>query len=53
VQVPCLCGGQCGHGYFCHTPNDRCLDDSDCASGTCNFDLTRQSWICTACIPPV
>ena len=52
VQVPCSCGGQCGHGYFCHTPKDSCLNDSDCASGTCNFDLTSQAWLCTGCINP-
>ena len=53
-QVPCLCGGQCGHGYFCHTPKDGCLDDNDCASGsTCNFDSTSQAWLCTACSPPL
>jgi hypothetical protein len=30
--------GSCGHytpivGYYCHTPKDQCLDDSDCAQG--------------------
>jgi len=42
--------GNCGHGYFCHTPKDSCLDDGDCASGKCNFDLTSHSWICTLAI---
>ena len=40
-------------GYFCHTPNDRCTDDSDCNQGTCNFDLTSQSWSCGPCYPPL
>jgi hypothetical protein len=48
----CSCGGDCGHGYFCHTPKDACLDDSDCAGGTCNFDLTSKAWMCTGVICP-
>src|SRR5581483_2271997 len=24
--------GTCGIGYYCHTPNDSCVDDADCAS---------------------
>ena len=51
-SVPCSCGGNCGHGYFCHTAKDTCLDDSDCARGTCNFDLTSRAWMCTAFICP-
>jgi hypothetical protein len=47
----CACGDSCGHGYFCHTPADTCLDDADCATGTCNFDLAHQSWLCTGCWP--
>lgn len=46
-SVPCSCDGNCGHGYFCHTTKDRCLDDNDCAGGACSFDLTSQSWMCT------
>jgi hypothetical protein len=47
-SVPCSsCDGNCGHGYFCHTAKDSCLDDNDCASGACNFDLTSQAWMCT------
>jgi hypothetical protein len=40
-------------GYFCHTPKDSCTDDSDCNQGTCNFDLTSQSWSCGLCYPPL
>jgi hypothetical protein len=47
------CNGNCGHGYFCHTPNDRCIDDSDCGGGLCTFDLTGQTWVCVSvCIGP-
>lgn len=48
---PCACGDSCGHGYFCHTPADTCLDDSDCVSGRCSFDLAHRNWTCTACLP--
>jgi hypothetical protein len=53
--VGCLCGGDFGHGYFCHTPKDGCIDDSDCADGqgTCNFDQTSKTWLCSVCFPPV
>jgi hypothetical protein len=40
-------------GYFCHTPNDRCTDDSDCSQGTCNYNMTSQSWSCGFCPPPL
>jgi hypothetical protein len=47
------CPGNCGHGYFCHTPKDSCLDDSDCGTGTCSFDMTSQAWLCVSiCIGP-
>jgi hypothetical protein len=45
------CGDSCGHGYFCHTPQDTCLEDSDCTGhDTCNFDLPSQTWACTWCM---
>jgi hypothetical protein len=48
----CSCGDSCGHGYFCHTPSDSCLDDADCSGGTtCNFDLAHLNWICSGCWP--
>ncbi len=53
TQVQCLCSGSCGHGYFCHTPKDSCLDDGDCARGTCSFDQTSQTWMCSVCIGPL
>jgi hypothetical protein len=39
-------------GYFCHTPNDTCIDDSDCPvpggplRETCRFDATSAIWHC-------
>jgi hypothetical protein len=47
VPIPCLCSGTCGHGFFCHTPKDSCIDDGDCAGGKgCKFDLTSKAWLC-------
>ena len=48
---PCSCGDSCGHGYFCHTPTDTCVDDSDCGGGTCNFDTVANRWSCAVCWP--
>jgi hypothetical protein len=52
TEVPCSCGDACGHGYFCHTAKDECVDDEDCAKGgTCNFDRVEGRWTCTTCWP--
>jgi hypothetical protein len=51
-EVPCECGDACGHGYFCHTPRDTCIDDSDCVGdGTCNYDTVNKMWSCSLCWP--
>ncbi len=52
TPVPCSCGDGCGHGYFCHTRCDTCIDDTDCAGqGTCNYDEQRGRWDCSECWP--
>jgi hypothetical protein len=51
TEVPCSCGDSCGHGYFCHTPSDTCIDDSDCDGGACDYDQLAQRWQCEACLP--
>jgi hypothetical protein len=36
-------------GYFCHTPNDQCVDDSDCGdfvAGVCAYSAASGSWQC-------
>ena len=43
------CGGL--DGYFCHTPSDTCVDDSDCPSGTggpqmCVHRSSTSRWEC-------
>lgn len=44
------CGGyRPVDGYHCHTPQDSCMDDSDCAgSDYCNFNEYEGRWKCTA-----
>jgi len=52
VAVPCSCGDSCGHGYYCHTRCDECVDDSDCGGqGTCSYDTLSLRWDCSECWP--
>lgn len=49
------CADSCGHGYFCHTAQDSCLDDSDCSGAIgCNYDQLDKRWTCNvlACLDP-
>ncbi|HEY3452040.1 MAG TPA: hypothetical protein VGK67_37115 [Myxococcales bacterium] len=49
TAVPCVCGDSCGHGYFCHTGCDACIDDADCAGAeTCNYSVPSGRWECSA-----
>jgi hypothetical protein len=40
------------YGYFCHTPRDLCIEDSDCTvtlpggSAYCGYDLAAGYWTC-------
>jgi hypothetical protein len=47
--------GVCGNvaGYYCHTPNDLCLNDSDCVDAGggpggsfCEYSTTNSRWEC-------
>ncbi len=39
----------CGPDYYCHTPGDTCLNDSDCEGPDgCNFDAALAHWVCGA-----
>ncbi len=35
-------------GFYCHTANDQCSNDSDCATGTCRFSPEAGFWVCAA-----
>lgn len=52
VPGPCLCGDSCGHGFFCHTARDTCVDDSDCNNSECAYDRVDKRWSCHSSIPP-
>jgi hypothetical protein len=40
------CGGI--GNYYCHTPADECLTDSDCCGSTpsCEYDTANGHWAC-------
>ena len=49
---PSYTGTGCGSlgGYYCHTPSDQCIDDTDCGSGgglsVCTYDQSVGYWMC-------
>jgi hypothetical protein len=62
VDSDCGAGGWCSPtyaatgcgslgGYYCHTPKDMCVNDSDCpmsaGPATCSYDTTLGYWHCT------
>jgi hypothetical protein len=35
-------------GYYCHTPKDTCIEDSDCTGKDfCSYDVVDGRWECT------
>ncbi len=62
VDSDCGAGGYCspslspctsGPGFFCHTPNDTCYDDQDCAScafgaPACTYSPATRSFGCSS-----
>jgi hypothetical protein len=43
------CGGIPVGGYYCHTRDDECVDDSDCVStgiSGCAYSTTSNRWTC-------
>ena len=50
VTAGCICAN-CGRGYFCHSPADTCLDDSDCGGEACAYDESAQHFACLFCQP--
>ncbi len=58
--LPCNAGGEnsfCqGVGYYCHTPKDQCIDDSDCqgvGSPGCLYDPSIGYWTCQVYAQPL
>jgi hypothetical protein len=44
----------CRTFYACHTPDDQCLNDSDCPAGThCDYDEAAKHWVCDNRCGPV
>jgi hypothetical protein len=41
-------------GYFCHTPNDQCVNDTDCGGNSeCVYSTQTSLWECASpCTPP-
>jgi hypothetical protein len=45
----CSPSESCGYaaGYYCHTPQDRCIDNADCAGGLhCGWSAADERWEC-------
>jgi hypothetical protein len=43
--------GEPAFGYFCHTPSDLCIDDTDCNLGgnttsSCQYNVSNGHWFC-------
>ena len=58
--LPCNMNGRdlyCqGLGYYCHTPKDECVDDSDCqgvGSPGCLYDQSAGYWKCEVYAKPI
>jgi hypothetical protein len=54
--MPCdMSPGYCqGIGYYCHTPNDPCINDSDCGAGLgCVYSASNGDWECLAYAKPM
>ena len=55
----CRIDADCGSNGYCspsqsHTPDDECLNDTDCAAGThCDFDVNEKHWVCGNWCGPV
>jgi hypothetical protein len=56
IDADCGAGGYCSPtpgscgvlgGYYCHTPSDTCVDDTDCTGiEACAYDTTAGHWSC-------
>jgi hypothetical protein len=50
IYSSCMTGISAGSiGFFCHTPEDECIDDADCGmpdAAACLFDVSSTRWAC-------
>jgi hypothetical protein len=51
---PSVASDSCGRigGYYCHTPKDTCVNDTDCPVANdgpqiCTYSTTDKHWACT------
>jgi hypothetical protein len=48
AYAPMGCGGLAG--YYCHTPQDQCVNDSDCSNANgqpvCTYSTSESRWTC-------
>jgi len=49
TEVPCSCGESCGAGYFCHTADDACTNDCECAERSACTHQPTGGWACIPC----
>jgi hypothetical protein len=56
---PSFSPAECGSvgGYYCHTPKDECVNDTDCSDSgfwPCTYDTSLGYWRCiTLSSPPL
>jgi hypothetical protein len=56
ASFDCGAGVVAYYGYYCHTPGDECVNDSDCApqgndaNAFCTYDPHNQHWVCTSAL---
>jgi hypothetical protein len=41
------CGPWVIAGYYCHTPQDECTNDDQCAGSLCTWAGNLSKWVCT------
>ena len=48
------CGAQSWYAYFCHTPGDQCVNDTDCNQGNayCAYEASSSRWVCSTGMCP-
>jgi len=47
----CACVDAVRLTYACHTANDECTDNADCALNYCAYKADTSQWACGSCLP--